>query len=142
MPIVIEFKNNETVNIKHFFGATNIEKYMQCVEKLRNVQPAYEQKHMRVYELDNGSSVVLLDTPLLSLDTPIPGGVLHTDTKCDENYPGLDIEYIPDNPNEYSEEVISPPRIVIEKPVEENKLNVMLWNDLYDEDYTTKRTFD
>ena len=62
------------------------------------------------------------------------GGKFVITPKISEDYPGVDVEFIPDNQDE---KVVSNPRILFEKP-QGGKLRALVWNHPYVEDYTTK----
>lgn len=55
----------------------------------------------------------------------------------DDKYPGIDVEFIPDDKN-YSGTC---PRIVFEYP-EDGKLRLLIWGDKNQEDYTEQIIFD
>lgn len=72
------------------------------------------------------------------IEIKVKDGYLKATTSEDPNFPGIDIEYIPEEIDELS---ISDPRILIEKPVDSNELRALIWNDSQDEDYTDKIVF-
>ena len=74
------------------------------------------------------------DTIKISMD----GGYLAIDKSQDSDYPGVDIEFVPDNEKEL---LYTRPRIVIEKPKGE-KLHCLIWNDKSSEDYSDKIVFE
>lgn len=62
----------------------------------------------------------------------IDGGFLVASKSCDPDYPGIDIEFVAD---EESEDILSRPRVLVEKPLD-GKLRILVWNDKKCEDYT------
>ena len=58
----------------------------------------------------------------------------------DSDYPGIDICFIPDEKGNYNEP-ISLPRVLIEKPVDNEKLRAIVWNNENQEDPTYKIEF-
>lgn len=86
-------------------------------------------------------TVIIPDAGGISLDSLVPDGRLHADVSVDCNYPGVDIEYIPNNDTEYPDETTRP-RVLIEKPVDTKQLTAMLWADTASEDYSYKQTFE
>ena len=69
----------------------------------------------------------------------VDGGVLIA-TKCaDSHYPGIDIEFVPDNDEE--DDVLTRPRILVERP-NGGQLVAMIWGDRMSEDYSDKIVFD
>ena len=80
-----------------------------------------------------------MDAKLFSLNTLIADGRFETNISCDVNYPGIDTQFIPDE--SMSDNVLSFPRVLIEKPVD-GRLQAMVWGDAKQEDYTQKFNFD
>lgn len=68
----------------------------------------------------------------------VEGGYIRANTSADPDYPGIDIEFVPDD---YNGETLSLPRILFEKPLGE-KLRALVWEDTDDEDYTREIVFD
>lgn len=66
----------------------------------------------------------------------VEGGRLRAVKSDDIQYPGIDIEFIPDKPSDG----LSNPRVLFEKP-KEGDLQVMVWADKENEDYTQKIKF-
>lgn len=66
------------------------------------------------------------------LKVPVPGGHLVARRSFDPNYPGIDVEFVP----EVGNDTLSNPRVLIEKPSGES-LRAFVWNNAYKEDYTT-----
>ena len=75
-----------------------------------------------------------------SVDVKIPGGILRAVECMDSDYPGIDICFIPDEKDNYNEP-ISLPRVLIEKPVDNEKLRAIIWNNENQEDPTFKIEF-
>lgn len=69
---------------------------------------------------------------------PIKNGYLEIRVSIDEDYPGIDVEYVSNNEHP---ENLSRPRVLIEAPIDEDtgvqdKLRVLVWRDNQAEDYT------
>lgn len=76
---------------------------------------------------------------------PLGNGVLCIEATNDPLYPGVDIEFVPNN--ESSDELVTRPRILIEAPLdpdtnEYENLRALVWGRADSEDYTDKITFD
>lgn len=69
----------------------------------------------------------------------VEGGVLVATKIPDEHYPGIDIEFIPDNEND--DDPTTRPRVLFERP-QGGTLAVMIWGDRKSEDYSDKIIFD
>ena len=67
----------------------------------------------------------------------VKGGYIRANISVDPDYPGIDIEFVPD---EYNGEILSLPRILFEKPLGE-KLRALVWENKDDEDYTREIVF-
>ncbi len=68
----------------------------------------------------------------------VKGGYIRANASEDPDYPGIDVEFVPDN---YNGETLSIPRVLFEKPVDD-KLRALIWDDVDDEDYTKEIVFD
>lgn len=66
----------------------------------------------------------------------IEGGYFRVDKSQDPEYPGIDVEFVPDKHNG-----LSMPRILFEKP-RDGKLRALIWNDPEQEDYTEEIEFE
>lgn len=66
-----------------------------------------------------------------NLAVPVRNGFLVATPASDPLYPGIDVEFIPDEQhiNEYKE-VLSKPRVLIEEPQDDTRLRALLWTDL------------
>ena len=73
-----------------------------------------------------------------SLKVKVEGGYLYATISGDIDYPGICVEFIAD---EESEESLSIPAILMEKPIGE-ELRVLVWGDKDVEDYTAEIKFD
>lgn len=62
----------------------------------------------------------------------IDGGYLRAEKSYDPDYPGIDIEFISDNEDEFA---LSRPRVLVEKPTDNGKLRTLIWNNPNSEDY-------
>jgi hypothetical protein len=72
-----------------------------------------------------------------TIQVKVEGGCLVATVSYDENYPGIDIEFVADDDKG---EQLSRPRILFEKPVD-GELRVLVWEDPNNEDYTKEITF-
>lgn len=72
------------------------------------------------------------------LRVKVEGGTLVATKIADDHYPGIDIEFIPDD--ESDDDPITRPRVLFEKPKGE-ALSVMVWADKTSEDYSDKIAF-
>ena len=68
----------------------------------------------------------------------VEGGYLRANPSSDPDYPGIDVEFVPDN---YDGETLSMPRVLFEKPIDD-KLRVLIRDDADNEDYTKEILFD
>lgn len=69
----------------------------------------------------------------------IQGGHLVATKSQDPDYPGIDVEFVPDSDNGgYA----SRPRVLFEKPVEDGELRALVWDDKNSEDYTNEIIFE
>lgn len=73
-----------------------------------------------------------------TIETRVEGGRLKAWISMDPNYPGISIEFLPDNP---SNESVSFPMVLMEKPVAENVLHALLWTEPELDDYTEEIIF-
>lgn len=84
------------------------------------------------------SNYIKLD-PTKTYGIPIRNGVLRIDVSQDENYPGLDIEFVSDTEIPKGEE-FTRPRVVIEAPIREggkqDNLRTLVWANPKSEDYS------
>ena len=67
----------------------------------------------------------------------VEGGTLVATASPDPNYPGIDVEFIPEDEKAFG---VSTPRVLFEKPKGE-KLRALIWADKKYEDYTNKIEF-
>lgn len=70
----------------------------------------------------------------------VEGGYIVAIASCDPEYPGIDVEFEPDERDETSEK-LSNPRILLEKPAGE-EIRALLWTDSQTEDYTREIHFE
>lgn len=73
-----------------------------------------------------------------SMKIPLEGGTLIAERSLDSDYPGIDIEFIPDGNTETPSTY---PRVVVEKP-KDGKLRCLVWGNKDSEDYSNKIEFD
>ena len=79
--------------------------------------------------------------PKIIYKLPLEGGYLDIRVAGDEDYPGLDIEFIADGDKG---ENPSRPRVIIEQPKVDNpekSVRALIWNDPQSEDYTEEIDF-
>lgn len=69
----------------------------------------------------------------------VEGGYFDVMISQDEEYPGIDIEFIPNADREHA---ISRPRILFELPKGSNELRALIWNNATSEDYSEEIIFD
>jgi hypothetical protein len=74
---------------------------------------------------------------LNELSIVVEGGKIIAVKSMDSNYPGIDVEFIPEV---IDETIKSNPRVLLEKPKGEN-CRVYVWGDKNNEDFTFKTTF-
>lgn len=96
---------------------------------------------MIIRPVNSGTTYIITNSDYTALTVKIPNGKLMLNTVLDPLYPGLDIEYIADNEDENTD-VLTRPRVLIEKPRDTKTLAAMIWGDRNSEDYTYKTTFD
>lgn len=70
----------------------------------------------------------------------VEGGYIIATASCDPEYPGIDVEFEPDNSDKESER-LSNPRVLLEKPIGED-IRAILWTDFQTEDYTQEVRFE
>lgn len=92
-------------------------------------------KEFGIGKKSESETVILADRTAYML--PLEGGHLDIRASGEIDYPGVDIEFIPDVP---SEDHLSNPRVLFEKPNNE-ELRVLIWNNPYSEDYSKKIYF-
>lgn len=68
----------------------------------------------------------------------VDGGTLVATKIEDENYPGIDIEFVPDEDG--LDDPLTRPRVLFERP-KNGKLAAMIWGDRTSEDYSDKIVF-
>lgn len=71
------------------------------------------------------------------LDIVVEGGYIRANAFQDDDYPGIDVEFVPDGPQK---NVLSFPRVLFEKPKDDD-LRVLVWGDAQSEDYTDEIIF-
>lgn len=70
----------------------------------------------------------------------VEGGYIVATASCDPEYPGIDVEFEPNERGKDGEK-LSNPRILLEKPAGE-KIRAILWTDSQTEDYTHEIHFE
>lgn len=80
----------------------------------------------------------IMTSNMMEMRVRVEGGCLVATLNNDNSYPGIDIMFQPDE--EVGDEVLSLPRILMEKPVG-GDLRVLAWTDSATEDYTKEITF-
>lgn len=71
------------------------------------------------------------------ISVKVPGGSIVASIAGDNDYPGIDVEFVADND---TGEDLSRPRVLFEKP-KDGELRVLVWDDKNNEDYTKEITF-
>lgn len=131
--------SDDSTNIRQFESQTTALDYMRSLYP--DAQAIARRNNIHIFESDEKHTIIeLINSPLLSLDTLVPDGRLDTAIVLDPEYPGLDIEYIPDNALDYPCDTTLP-RILIEKPIATKELAAVVWTDCDREDYSCKITF-
>lgn len=141
MLIMIETKNGVTTNINTFSDINDTKRYIDYCRRFNDAECVYSHKNLKVYTLKDGTNVIRIDSDTVSLTSAVPDGSLITTINTDPNFPGLGVEYSPENAQAYPEETIFP-RLLIEKSSKTNKLAAMLWEKSDSEDYTYKCVFE
>lgn len=72
------------------------------------------------------------------LEVKLPNGMLVADKVTNPDYPGIDIEFVPDDEPEIP---LSRPRVLVEQPNNDEQLHTLIWSDPSKEDYTEEITF-
>ena len=68
----------------------------------------------------------------------VEGGTIKASISPDVDYPGIDVEYIPDGSESGS---YNNPRILMEKPFDQDQISGYVWNNPDSEDYSIKVSF-
>jgi len=143
MYIVIELPRHGVMKITQCKNTKAVSETIAVVEADES-ESLYQLTHnedIELYTTKSGDTTfIVFEKDAIELNTLVPNGRLQTNTCGDDDYPGVDIEYIPDNDSDYPD-VLTRPRVRIEKPVDSKILAAMLWTDKNDEDYTHKHTF-
>lgn len=71
------------------------------------------------------------------IDVLVDGGYIRANAAQDEDYPGIDVEFVPNKPQG---DALSFPRVLFEKPKDDD-LRVLIWADPNDEDYSDEIEF-
>lgn len=71
------------------------------------------------------------------IDVLVEGGYIRANVAQDEDYPGIDVEFVSNKPQE---DALSFPRVLFEKP-KDNDLRALIWADPNDEDYSDEIEF-
>lgn len=114
--IVIAIKDGAYTNIAECESAKQARS--DIILKNEGTVTVYSSENFRVIkQQDTNNAWIIIDNPLFELSTLIPNGRLAA-TTADLAAPGLNIEYIPDNDNDYP--ALTRPRIVLAKENNEN----------------------
>lgn len=73
------------------------------------------------------------------LKVKVNGGCLVATASPDPDYPGIDVEFVAEDDKG---ETMSRPRVLIEKPLDDNKLRALIWQNKDSEDYTDEISFE
>ena len=68
----------------------------------------------------------------------VNGGYFRAEPSQDPDYPGIDVEFVADMEDENN---LSRPRILFERPVENEELRALIWNNPNNEDYEEEICF-
>lgn len=71
------------------------------------------------------------------IDVLVEGGYIRANVAQDEDYPGIDVEFVSNKPQE---DALSFPRVLFEKPKDDD-LRALIWADPNDEDYSDEIEF-
>lgn len=111
--------------------------YQSSVDKSN---PVWTDEH--ISELMNDFYVVPKDSISKvcknEIDVLVEGGYIRATASQDKNYPGIDVEFVP---NEPQEDTLSFPRVLVEKPLESDNLRAVIWANPNDEDYSDEIKF-
>lgn len=111
--------------------------YQSSVDKSN---PVWTDEH--ISELMNDFYVVPKDSISKvcknEIDVLVEGGYIRATASQDKNYPGIDVEFVP---NEPQEDALSFPRVLVEKPLESDNLRAVIWANPNDEDYSDEIKF-
>lgn len=80
-----------------------------------------------------------IDAELPNITIKVTGGYIVSTASPDPDYPGIDIEFIADDDKG---EFASRPRILVEKPLDYDKVRALVWADKNKEDYTKEINFE
>lgn len=110
--------------------------YQSSVDKSN---PVWTDEH--ISELMNDFYVVpkdnISEVGENEIDILVEGGYIRANVAQDEDYPGIDVEFVP---NEPQEDALSFPRVLFEKPKDDD-LRVLIWANPNDEDYSDEIEF-
>lgn len=122
-------------------GITKIDCFKTKAEALEGtgVKDIRDDVLSTVVQAKEDTLYIFVEGPSFVLNALVPGGKLNTTIVGDDVYPGMDIEYIPDDETE--DDPLTRPRVLIEKPVETNKLRALIWADKDSEDYSHEIEF-
>lgn len=111
--------------------------YQSSVDKSN---PVWTDEH--ISELMNDFYVVpkdnISEVGENEIDILVEGGYIRANVAQDEDYPGIDVEFVP---NEPQEDASSFPRVLFEKPKDDD-LRALVWGDTQSEDYTDEIIFE
>lgn len=72
------------------------------------------------------------------ISAKVNGGEIVATLSDDPNYPGIDVEFVPDDDAHF---VKSQPRVLFEMPKASQELRMLVWEDPQNEDYTQEIVF-
>lgn len=127
-------------------GIGNVDDYLTAeeIDAVEEIVKAMIQVDIEEYDsekaLDEAETKVEDAEKPRYLDVKVPGGILRARACIDLDYPGMDIEFIPDEKGG-NVNAVSLPRVLIEKPVDNGKLRAIVWSDELKEDPTLKVEF-
>lgn len=109
---------------------------------LLSIDPIEEKYRNNYKTCDVNEPIYQEMQPEITYTLPIANGKLVIDISKEDNFPGLDIEFISDD---IREDVVKP-RILIESPIDEetkhqSNLRALIWAGAYQKDYTDSVIF-
>lgn len=81
----------------------------------------------------------IVDGAAENITVKVNGGHLVATTSPDPDYPGIDVEFVANNDEG---EFLSRPRVLVEKPLDYDKVRALVWADKNKEDYTEEIEFE
>lgn len=108
-----------------YIDAEKLPAWEEDLKTLRELRQLFKEEGIVTEHKGEPSSDVLI--------VNVEGGYLRADKSQDLDYPGIDVEFIPEHKDGHN---LSNPRVLIEKPCDSHALRALIWNDPASEDYT------